>query len=149
MLKIKNCIVLLLGIFMLNTAIAEVPEPTIPDTFAKNKVVLQISDRDPFKQTLVLNVANNLMKHYGADLDIEIVAFGPGVRLLLDGNVNTKRIKPMMEAGVRFSACANTLGNFGKKLGKKPDVMEGATIVPAGAARILQLNAAGWQVLKP
>ena len=35
--------------------------------FADTKIVLQISDSDPFKQTLVLNVANNLIKHYGPD----------------------------------------------------------------------------------
>ena len=30
-------------------------------SFATNKIVLQISDPNPFKQTLVLNVANNLI----------------------------------------------------------------------------------------
>jgi hypothetical protein len=35
--------------------------------FAEERIVLQISDSDPFKQTLVLNVANNLIKHYGQD----------------------------------------------------------------------------------
>ncbi len=45
--------------------------------FAEHKFVLQISDMDPFKQTLVLNVANNILKAYGTDqVDIEIVAFG-------------------------------------------------------------------------
>ena len=46
--------------------------------FAENKFVLQISDMDPAKQTLVLNVAGNIMKHYGQDqADVEIVAFWP------------------------------------------------------------------------
>ena len=35
--------------------------------FAEEKIVLQISDPNPFKQTLVLNVASNLIKHYGPD----------------------------------------------------------------------------------
>ncbi len=35
--------------------------------FAEKHVVLQISDMDPSKQTLVLNVANNVLKHYGPD----------------------------------------------------------------------------------
>ena len=30
--------------------------------FVERKIVLQISDPNPFKQTLVLNVANNLIK---------------------------------------------------------------------------------------
>ena len=40
--------------------------------FAEHKFVLQISDMDPFKQTLVLNVANNILKAYGTDqVDID------------------------------------------------------------------------------
>ena len=35
--------------------------------FAEHKFVLQISDMDPSKQTLVLNVANNILKAYGTD----------------------------------------------------------------------------------
>ena len=61
--------------------------------FAENKVVLQISDEDAYKQTLVLNVASNLIKHYGPDkVDVEIVAFGPGLRLLFADNSNSGRI---------------------------------------------------------
>jgi len=97
-----------------------------------------------------LNVANNLQRYYGAsNVDIEIVAFGPGVRLMMDGNGNAERIESLMAGGIRFSACANTLKNFSKKLGYEPKTMQGVDIVPAGAGRLLQLNAAGWQLLKP
>ncbi|MPQ76451.1 DsrE family protein [Hydrogenovibrio sp. JE_KL2] len=131
-------------------AMAAQQEAPLPDTFAAHKVVLQISDPDPFKQTLVLNVAGNLMKYYGPEnVDIEVVAFGPGLRLLMKGNVNTPRIKSMMSTGIRFSACQNTLNNFAKKLGYTPKIIEGVQMVPAGAGRILQLNAAGYQILKP
>ncbi|MBN2865416.1 MAG: hypothetical protein JXK16_05355 [Thiotrichales bacterium] len=125
-------------------------EAPLPETFATHKVVLQISDPDPFKQTLVLNVAANLQKYYGPeDVDIEIVAFGPGLRLMLEGNSNTKRIKSMMDGGIRLSGCANTLEGFSKQLGYKPALIEGIQVMPAGAGRILQLNAAGYQILKP
>ncbi len=123
----------------------------IPDTFAEHKLVLQISDPNPFKQTLVLNVAGNVLKHYGdtTKVDIEVVAFGPGARLLFKGNAHTPRIKRLMAAGIRFSVCNNTLTNMGKKLGYRPQVIEGVRIVPAGAVRILQLNEHGWVTIKP
>lgn len=125
-------------------------ETPLPDTFAENKVVLQISDSDPFKQTLVLNVAGNLQRYYEAqNVDIEVVAFGPGVRLMFDGNTNSSRINNLIASGVRFSACDNTINNMAKKLGYKPQIQESVGIVPAGAGRILQLNKAGWQILKP
>ena len=54
------------------------PVSAVEKPFAEHKVVLQISDNDPFKQTLVLNVANNITKAYGIDnVDIQVVAFGP------------------------------------------------------------------------
>lgn len=140
----------LFSLFLTHSAMAAQKEAPIPDTFASHKIVLQISDPNPFKQTLVLNVASNLIKYYGVDdIAIEVVGFGPGMRLMLDGNVNKQRIKTLMSSGVRFSACQNTLNNFAKKLGYTPKLIPGVKLVPAGAGRILQLNAAGYQTLKP
>ena len=141
---------LLFGLFICLPSFAAQEEAPLPDTFADHKVVLQISDSDPFKQTLVLNVAGNLQKYYGAaNLDIEIVAFGPGVRLMFDSNTNKGRIERLIAAGVRFSACQNTIKNMTKILGYEPKINPKVGLVPAGAGRILQLNAAGWQILKP
>ncbi len=118
--------------------------------FAETKVVLQISDPNPFKQTLVLNVANNLIKYYGPDkVAVEIVAFGPGLRLLFADNVNKPRIEGLAANGVQFSACNNTMNNFGKKLGHKPDLIDNAEVVPAGVVRIIDLVKEGYILVKP
>ena len=86
--------------------------------FAEHKFVLQISDMDPSKQTLVLNVANNILKAYGADqVDIEIVAFSAGLRLLFEDNANAGRIDGLAQNGVRFFACQNTITNMSNTLG--------------------------------
>ncbi|MDZ7661235.1 DsrE family protein [Thiohalophilus sp.] len=118
--------------------------------FAEAKVVLQISDPNPFKQTLVLNVANNLVKHYGPDrVAIEIVAFGPGLRLLFADNANTDRIQSLVGNGVKFSACSNTTANMGKKLGHPPKLNKNAVTVSAGVVRILDLQKQGYSLIKP
>lgn len=138
------------GVIVCLSAFSVSANAPLPETFADEKIVLQISDPDPFKQTLVLNVAGNLLRHYsGTETDVEIVAFGPGVRLMFDENVNDKRIQALMDAGVRFSACKNTIRNMTKVLGKEPEIREGITRVPSGAARLLQLKKAGWELLKP
>ena len=63
---------------MLATIVFQTNAASDDKPFAEQKVVLQISDADPTKQTLVLNVASNLVKAYGQDkVDVEIVAFGP------------------------------------------------------------------------
>jgi intracellular sulfur oxidation DsrE/DsrF family protein len=119
-------------------------------SFADTKVVLQISDNDPFKQTLVLNVANNLINHYGPDqVAIEIVAFGPGLRLLFVDNANKGRIQSLADNGVRFAACGNTIRNMGKILGEDPVLNKSATVVPGGVVRILDLEKQGYKLIKP
>lgn len=119
-------------------------------SFAEAKVVLQISDNDPSKQTLVLNVANNLIKHYGPDqVEIEIVAFGPGLRLLFAGNVNADRIQSLVDNGVRFAACNNTLQGMSKILGEEPALNKNAVRVSAGVVRIMDLSKEGYQLIKP
>ena len=118
--------------------------------FADKKVVLQISDPNPLKQTQVLNVANNLLKHYGTDnVDVEIVAFGPGLRLLMKGNSNQSRISGLDKNGVRFSACENTIAGFTKKLGHVPELLTEAIPVNAGVVRIIDLTVDGYTLVKP
>ena len=119
--------------------------------FAEHKVVLQISDADPTKQTLVLNVANNLMKAYGGPdkVDVEIVAFGPGLRLMFDDNGNKGRISGLTDNGVRFAACGNTIKKMTSILGHEPNMNSQANVVPAGAVRIVELVEQGYTLLKP
>ena len=118
--------------------------------FAEERIVLQISDNDPFKQTLVLNVASNLVKHYGQDkVDVEIVAFGPGLRLMFKDNVNSSRIEGLSASGVKFAACKNTLTGITKKLGYTPELHSSAVPVSAGVVRIIELENQGFKLIKP
>lgn len=122
----------------------------VPSRAAEKKVVLQISDGSPEKQTLVLNVANNLIKHYGADnLKLEVVAFGPGLRLLFADNANKNRIDSLVQTGVRFSACQNTLKAMTRQLGHPPVLLKDAVPVEAGIARILELTEQGYTLVRP
>ncbi|MEO7886226.1 MAG: hypothetical protein ABIR76_05760, partial [Polaromonas sp.] len=46
-------------------------------------IVIQVSDNDPAKWNLALNNAKNLQDDVGAaNVDIEIVAYGPGIGML-------------------------------------------------------------------
>lgn len=120
--------------------------------FAEKKIVLQISDPNPFKQTLVLNVANNIIKEYGADkVDVEIVAFGPGLRLLFADNANSGRIESLVQnADVKFYACSNTMKNMTKKLGHAPELNKNAVSEGPGVVRIVKLvTEEGYTLVKP
>ncbi len=119
--------------------------------FAEKKIILQISDEDPAKQTLVLNVANNLLKEYGTDkVAIEIVAFGPGLRLMFADNANKDRLKSLDSSGVKLTACSNTIDNMAKVLGYKPKINPLATTDSPGIVRITKLvTEEGYVLVKP
>ena len=141
LLGLVVAVALTLGSFMAQAA---------EQSLASTKIVLQISDPNPFKQTLVLNVASNIVKHYGEDdVQVEIVAFGPGLRLLQKGNVNSGRIEGLSSKGVTFSACANTQKAMSKKLGHMPAMNSHAVTVGAGVVRIIDLVKQGYYLVKP
>ena len=118
--------------------------------FAEHKFVLQISDMDPSKQTLVLNVAGNILKAYGADqADVEIVAFGPGLRLLFEDNSNSARIDGLVNSGVRFFACQNTINNMSAIIGEPVKVNAHASSGKGGIVRIKELVDQGYMLAKP
>jgi len=119
--------------------------------FVEKKIVLQVSDKA--SHTKVLNVAGNLIKHYGKDqVKIEVVAFGPGLGALVDSkkNKNLKRVTSLAGEGVSFSACGNTVGKLTKKNnGKAPKLHAKANVVPAGVIRILELQEQGYSLIRP
>ena len=45
---------------------------------------------------------------------------------------------------ISFSACGNTMKGVAKKTGKEPVLSEGVKVVPAGVARIMELEEQGW-----
>jgi len=126
------------------------PAVSAEAVFAENKYVLQLSDMDPSNQELILNVASNLLAAYPpGQVEVEIVAFGPGLRLLFADNVHNKRIDSLSQSGVKFSACGNTLRGMTKMLGEEPKINPTAKMVPAGIVRIGELSKQGYVYAKP
>lgn len=117
--------------------------------FAEKHVVLQISDVS--RQEIVLNVANNLQKHYGIDkVAIEVVAFGPGLKTLFANNeITAPRIESLAANGVKFSACSNTIAAVKRKTGKEPKINKHSVKVDAGVVRIMELVEKGYTLIKP
>lgn len=115
------------------------------------RYVLQISDADASKRGMVLKVAAHILKHYGkGKVDVEVVAFGPGIKLLLaDNNPLAPLISKLSAQGVRFSACGNALHHLTKVLGYAPKLVPAAREVPAGIVRVHDLAVAGYFVDKP
>ncbi len=99
----------------------------------------------------MLDVANNLIKHYGSPdlVDIEIVAFGPGMRLLLADNTREVRISSLVESGVRFIGCMNTVDTMERKTGKRPELNEHTIPVQTGVAYVVEKVREGYVLVRP
>jgi intracellular sulfur oxidation DsrE/DsrF family protein len=111
------------------------------------KIVIQVSDNDPAKWNLALNNAKNLQEDVGAaNVDIELVAYGPGIGMLKLEAPVASRIGDARRAGVRFLACENTMR--GQKL-TKDDMNPDVAYVPAGVTEIMTKQSEGWAYLRP
>lgn len=117
--------------------------------FADVHVVLQLSDQE--KESVVLDVANNLIKYYGGPdfVDIEIVTFGAGVRLLFEDGKYRSRISSLVDNGIRFYICENTLDTMERKTGVRPKVNPVALPVEAGVAKLVDSVTDGFILVKP
>ena len=126
------------------------PVQAADSSMADYKYVLNITDMDPSKQELILNNAANLLEAYppGA-VDIEVVAYGPGLRLMFANNVNAQRLDSLSQSGVRFTACGNTLKGMTKQLGFEPKLNPVAKLEKAGIVRIGELVKKGYIYVKP
>ena len=113
----------------------------------RNRVVIQVSDADPGKWNLALNNAKNIQTDLGAaNVDVEIVAYGPGIGMLqLDSTVGG-RVDEATAAGVKVVACENTMK--GQKL-TRADMLNGIGYVPAGVVELMSRQQQGWAYIRP
>lgn len=114
---------------------------------AKNKLIIQVSDADPKKWSLALNNAKNVQQDLGRDqVDIEIVAYGPGLAMLkLDSEVGG-RVTEAIGDGVKMVACENTMTN--QKVSRE-DMLPKIGYVKAGVVEIMQKQQQGYAYLRP
>ena len=114
------------------------------------KLVIQVSTNDPGKQHLALSNVYNLQKYYGIDnIEIEVVAYGPGISLLYPEGKEAARVRSLMTQDVVFTGCQNTLDTIKASKGNEPQLIEDVEIVRAGVARIIQLQDQGFKYLFP
>ena len=81
-----------------------------PAAQAPAKVVFQVSDGDAARWNMALNNARNVQQELGADkVQVEIVAYGPGISMLKADSPLSGREAQAVTAGVEMVACENTI----------------------------------------
>ncbi len=79
-------------------------------------------------------------------MDIEIVAYGPGIGMLKLESPTGARVADAMKANVKVVACENTMR--GQKL-TQADMLPAVSYVPAGVTEIMKKQGEGWAYLRP
>jgi intracellular sulfur oxidation DsrE/DsrF family protein len=111
------------------------------------KVVLQVSDNDPAKWNLALNNARNIQTDLGKqNVDIEIVAYGPGLGMLKADSKIADRLAQALDNDVGLLACENTMRNTKVQ---RADMYGGIAYVDAGVVHIMKRQREGWAYVRP
>jgi len=116
---------------------------------ADHKIVIHIDENDKKRMNLVLNNAANLNKYYqdkGDETKIEIVAYGPGLKMYTQDSPVKKRIASFEQNfdNIHFKACSNTHRKMSKKAGKTIKLLPQAKMVDSGAVHLVQRQEEGW-----
>jgi intracellular sulfur oxidation DsrE/DsrF family protein len=147
------------SVFSLSTLVATLVFIAVGAVQAGDKrcVAIHVPQDDPkaFKQAV--NIAANIPKQLGIDnVTVEVVAQGPGLKLLTAGSPEGERIQSLiiesestMGGGTKFSACAATIAGIKKRTGKEPVLLEGVGVVHPGAvARVMELQEQGCSYVR-
>ena len=147
--RITLCLATLLWVFPALATLASAADSV------RHRLAIHVDQNDPAVMNLALNNAANVVQHYsaaGEEVEIEIVAYGPGLHMLREDTSPVKaRVKSIGESmpNVAFSACGNTREAMKKAESKEIPLLKQARIVPSGVVRLMELQEKGWSYLRP
>ena len=131
-------------------AAPEEQELRFPGDPVDNKVVYQFNKADEDYQKAILFSVGAMLRKYGDNIHIVVVGIGPGIHILAKkpgrpvSNTIRERVASLLEYGVEFHACGNTMKSLGWK---KEDMLDSAKIVEVGAADLMELQQQGYAYL--
>jgi len=129
----------LLGLALPRIAIAQAAA-------AKNRALFQVTDNDPARWNMILNNMQNLREGVaGEPVEIELVAYGPGINMLKSESAVRQRIAEALKSGVKVNACQNTMN--GMKL-TPADMLPEIGYVPSGVVEVMRKQQQGWAYIR-
>ncbi len=113
----------------------------------QHRVILQMNVDAGDSWSQLLGNIQNIQKVFGVDkIQIEVVAYGKGLALLLKTNAAfAERMKKASDTGVVFAACQNSMR---VRNVKTEDLLPFATQVDSGVAEIIRKQEAGWSYVR-
>lgn len=121
-----------------------------PGDATENHVVYQFNHPEAEYHDHVVFSIGAMLRQYGDNIKIAMVAFGPGIHVLLKqprrrvSPTIREKITSLSQYGVDFYACGNTLTSL--KLGEQ-DVLPFAKVVEVGASTLMEFQKQGYAYL--
>lgn len=111
------------------------------------RLLIQISDENPKVWGLALANARNVRHDLGPDkVQIEIVVYGPAIRMLEAESDWRDRVTQVLDESIRVIACENTMATMGLK---RDDMLGGVDFVKTGLAHVMRRELEGWAYARP
>jgi intracellular sulfur oxidation DsrE/DsrF family protein len=121
-----------------------------PGDAPENFVVYQLNKADAEYHDHIVFSVGAMLRQYGDNIKIAVVAFGPGIHVLLKSprrpvtQTVREKIASLHDYGVDFFACGNTLKSL--NLGPQ-DVLPFAPVVEVGASKLMELQRQGYSYI--
>ena len=141
-IKTAIALMLVLGVTGHGVSVAaDVPQTT-------RKVVMQVSEDESKTWNHALTLAENMQKNAGGrdNIEIEIVAMSPGIRMVGNDSSAADRVSAAISKGIAVAACGNTMKAI--RWGEDK-LVAGVKVVPFGALEIIDRQQEGWAYIKP
>lgn len=109
------------------------------------RAVFHLDEDDDERVLLLFANVRNLMADI-QNVEIEVVAYSKGVNALMRDSEYSDMIYELIDDGVRFAACSNTLKALGITSGK---LVDGVDTVSSGVGEIVRKQCDGWAYIRP
>jgi len=125
-------------------------ELRFPGDPADHRVVYQLNKPDESYHKAVLFSVGALVRKYGDNIKIVVVAIGPGLHVLAKKpkrpitKQTRQRVSSLEQYGVEFHACGNTMKALDWTM---DDMLPFAKYVEVGAADLMELQAEGFSYI--
>jgi intracellular sulfur oxidation DsrE/DsrF family protein len=118
-----------------------------PGEEPEHKLVYQLNKADEEYQKHILFSVGAMLRKYGDNIRIVVVAIGPGIHILAKqpqrpvSEEIQARVSSLSQYGVEFHACGNTMKTFKWTM---DDMVPFASYVEVGAAYLMELQEQGY-----
>ncbi|WP_256392300.1 DsrE family protein [Natronoarchaeum rubrum] len=111
------------------------------------QTVFHLIQGDPGDRKTALTIAENLTQDETVEMDaIEVVAQADGIEPLTADGEGSDHVRSLLDDGVAFKACGNTLDMEDLD---EADLVDGVETVPSGAGELTRLQDEGYSYIRP